>query len=214
MRTLLICVAWLSATMSAAGIAQSSSGNAAGATASMAVLLDNARVHVIRVFQTPSASVGVASRGAAVIVPLDDGANRKMGQAYWVADAAARDAIDGPGTFIIVQPKERAGSSAAPVTKPGMAPFTGMSFDPIFENDRVAVTRARMEESAREGVHTHAADTIVVHLTGGEIEDTADGKTVVNRPRRGDVEFESKGSSHSARNLGAPVDVVLVTLKP
>jgi quercetin dioxygenase-like cupin family protein len=214
MRTLLICVAWLSATMSAAGVAQTSSANAAGATASMAVLLDNARVHVVRVYQTPSASVGVASHGAAVIVPLDDGASRKMGQAYWVADAAAREAIDGPGTFVIVQPKDRAGSSASPATKPGTSPFTGMSFDPIFENDRVAVTRARMEETAREGVHTHAADTIVVHLTGGEIEDTAEGKTVVNRWRRGDVEFEAKGSSHSARNLGAPVDVVLVTLKP
>src|SRR5215472_15036790 len=80
MRTFLICMAWLSATMSAAGIAQSSSGTAAGATASMAVLLDNARVHVVRVYQTPSASVGVASRGPAVIVPLDDGASRKMGQ--------------------------------------------------------------------------------------------------------------------------------------
>jgi hypothetical protein len=36
----------------------------------------------------------------------------------------------------------------------------------------------------------------------------------VNRWKRGDVEFESLGSSHSARNVGGAVDVVLVALKP
>ena len=99
-------------------------------------------------------------------------------------------------------------------SKPGDAPFTGMSFNPIFENDRVSVIRARMEVGAREGFHTHGSDTIVVHLSGGEIEDTADGKTVVKRWTHGDVEFESLGSSHSARNVGGAVDVVLVALKP
>jgi quercetin dioxygenase-like cupin family protein len=89
-----------------------------------------------------------------------------------------------------------------------------MSFNPIFENDRVSVIRARMEIGAREAVHTHGSDTIVVHLSGGEIEDTADGKTVVNRWKRGDVEFEGLGTSHSARNVGGAVDVVLVALKP
>ena len=89
-----------------------------------------------------------------------------------------------------------------------------MSFKPIFENDRVSVIRARMEVGAREGFHAHGSDTIVVHLSGGEIEDTADGKTVVNRWTRGDVEFEGIGTSHSARNVGGAVDVVLVALKP
>jgi len=71
-----------------------------------------------------------------------------------------------------------------------------------------------MEVGAREGFHTHASDTVVVHLTGGEIEDTANGKTVVNRWKRGDVELEGLGTSHSARNVAGPVDVVLVALKP
>ena len=88
-----------------------------------------------------------------------------------------------------------------------------MSFRPIFENDRVEVLRARMEVDAREGVHTHGSDTIVVHLSGGAIEDTANGVTKVNRWHPGDVEFEGRGSSHSARNVGPAVDVVLVTLR-
>jgi quercetin dioxygenase-like cupin family protein len=89
-----------------------------------------------------------------------------------------------------------------------------MSFRTLLENDKVTVMRARMEVGAREGQHTHASDTIVVHLSGGSIEDTANGKTTVNRWKHGDVEFEGLGSSHSARNVGAAVDVVLVALKP
>ena len=65
----------------------------------------------------------------------------------------------------------------------------GMSFVPVFENDRVRVLRARMDVGATEGFHTHGADTLVVHLSGGSIEDTADGKTKVNRWTRGDVEL-------------------------
>ena len=96
----------------------------------------------------------------------------------------------------------------------GSSPFVGMSFNKVMENDQVTVTRARMEVGAREAFHTHAADTLVIHLSGGQIEDTADGKTVVNRWKQGDVEFEARGSSHSARNVGGAVDVVLVSLKP
>jgi quercetin dioxygenase-like cupin family protein len=114
------------------------------------------------------------------------------------------------------QPPRQAAATAQPPagSKPGDGPFTGMSFKPILENDKVSIIRARMEVGAREGFHTHGSDTIVVHLSGGQIEDTADGKTVVNRWKQGDVEFEGRGSSHSARNVGGAVDVVLVTLKP
>jgi len=106
------------------------------------------------------------------------------------------------------------GAPGAPsATQPGAAQFTGMTFRTILENDKVRIIRARMDVDAREGEHTHASDTVVVHLTGGEIEDTADGKTVVNKWKPGDVEFEGRGSSHSARNIGKPIDVVLVALK-
>jgi quercetin dioxygenase-like cupin family protein len=111
--------------------------------------------------------------------------------------------------------RQTAATSQPPAgSKPGDAVFTGMSFNPILENDRVSVIRARMEVGAREGLHTHGSDTLVVHLSGGEIEDTADGNTVVNRWKPGDVEFEGLGTSHSARNVGGAVDVVLVVLKP
>ena len=185
---------------------------------SPSVVLDNPRV---RAYRTTAGSLTGVDHGPAVVVSLEDGPGAKTGSAVWVEDAAVssgtsnvRGAIG--GSIVIVQPHRQAARMAPAPTgsKPGEATFTGMSFNPIFENDRVSVIRARMEVGAREGFHTHGSDTIVVHLSGGEIEDTADGKTVVNRWKRGDVEFEGLGTSHSARNVGGAVDVVLVALKP
>lgn len=177
------------------------------------VLIENARV---RVYRTAAGALAGVHHMPAVIVSLEDSTGGKAGTAVWVDDAAAPPSTANlRGTIVIVQPRD--GTAAPPPatsSRPGDAPFTGMSFVPIFDNDRVSVIRARMEVGASEGFHTHASDTIVVHLSGGAIEDTADGRTVVNRWRRGDAEFEAVGSSHSARNVGGAVDVVLVVLKP
>ena len=171
-------------------------------------VIDNAQVRVYRT--TVDALAGI-EHGPGVIVSLDA---RDLGRAVWVDDAAAAGQVQMRGAIVVVQPRAKRPPSPPIGSPPGDAPFTGMSFTPLFDNDRVSVLRARMEVGAREGLHTHASDTIVVHLSGGEIEDTADGKTTVNRWKRGDAEFEAFGSSHSARNVGAAVDVVLVALKP
>jgi quercetin dioxygenase-like cupin family protein len=182
--------------------------------AATAPVLDNPRV---RAYRSTDGSLDGVAHGPGVIISIDDAPGVKAGTAVWVEDAAVpASATPSRGSIVIVQPLRQAGAKTPPPTgsKPGDAPFTGMSFNPIFENDRVSVIRARMDVGAREGFHTHGSDTIVVHLSGGEIEDTAGGKTVVNRWKPGDVEFESLGSSHSARNVGGAVDVVLVALKP
>ena len=177
------------------------------------VALDNARVRAYRT--TIGALAGVA-HGPGVVIWIRDSPSGKSGRAIWLDDVAAPPPTGGGDAIVIVQPLAQPAARSTPPSgsKPGDAPFTGMSFVPLFENSRVSVLRARMEVDAREGVHTHGSDTIVVHLSGGEIEDTANGKTIVNRWKPGDVEFESRGSSHSARNISHPVDVVLVALKP
>jgi quercetin dioxygenase-like cupin family protein len=176
-------------------------------------VLENARV---RAYRSADGSLDGVAHGPGVVISIADAPGVKAGSAVWVEDAAVSSAAAPRGSIVVVQPLRAAGMKRPPAdaSKPGDAPFTGMSFNPMFENDRVSVIRARMEVGAREGFHTHASDTIVVHLSGGDIEDTANGKTVVNRWKRGDVEFESLGSSHSARNVGGAVDVVLVALKP
>jgi len=183
--------------------------------AATAPVLENARV---RAYRSADGSLDGVVHGPGVVISIADAPGVKAGTAVWAEDAAVKPSAATPrGSIVIVQPIRAAGAKAPPpagASKPGEAPFTGMSFNPIFENDRVSVIRARMEIGAREGFHTHESDTIVVHLSGGEIEDTTNGKTVVNRWKRGDVEFESLGSSHSARNVGGAVDVVLVVLKP
>jgi quercetin dioxygenase-like cupin family protein len=182
--------------------------------AAAAPVLENPRV---RAYRSTEGSLDGVAHGPGVVISVADAPGIKAGTAVWVEDAAVRaSTAPSSGSIVIVQPLRQAGAKTPPPagSKPGEAPFTGMSFKPIFENDRVSVIRARMEVGAREGFHTHGSDTIVVHLSGGEIEDTAGGKTVVNRWKPGDVEFESLGSSHSARNVGGAVDVVLVALKP
>jgi len=205
----------------AIAVAAAFSGVASAQTPGRAVVaLDNTRV---RAYRTTAGVLAGVQHGPGVVIWLSDGPapsgvegpNGKAGRAIWVDDAALPPPSGaGSGDIVIVQPLESPSSRAAAGSKPGDAPFTGMSFVPLFENARVSVLRARMEVGAREGFHTHGSDTIVVHLSGGEIEDTADGKTVVNRWKPGDVEFEARGSSHSARNINQPVDVVLVALKP
>ena len=179
------------------------------------VILDNARVRVLKA----STALALADHPAAVVVVLDDGPTQKTGDAYWSGGAGrVPSAGQGTGSFLIVEPKERAAPQRPAASPPAAATpppaFIGMSFTPIFDNERVRVLRARMDVGAREGVHTHGSDVVVVHLSGGDIEDTAEGQTKVNRWKHGDVEFEARGSSHSARNLGAAVDVVLVALEP
>ena len=185
-------------------------GSASGAPAPPRAAIDNPHV---RVYRTTAGALARVPPGPGVVVSIEEGS---LGTAVWMKNVAAPSrASSMRGAVVVVEPR-RAPHAAPPETgsKPGEGTFTGMSFKTMFENERVSVIRARMEVGAREGFHTHASDTIVVHLSGGQIEDTADGKTVVNNWKAGDVEFEARGSSHSARNVGQPVDVVLVTLKP
>lgn len=176
------------------------------------VVVDNARV---RVYRATAGSLTGVDHGPAVVVSLEDSPGAPVGGAVWAEDAAVPSRTSQfRGSIVIVQPRLHTEAEAPSAgSAPGEAQFTGMSFTPMFDNDRVSVIRARMEVGAREGFHTHGSDTIVVHLSGGTIEDTSNGKTVVNRWTRGDVEFEGRGTSHSARNVGAAVDVVLVALK-
>lgn len=202
---------WLIAAVFASAVALSQ-GQAPRAGAKAAVVIDNARV---RAWRTTANAVAGVEHGGGVVVRIagDD----ETGRATWLDDVAVARAGAGRDQVVIVQPRGPLATAPAappPGSQPGGAAFTGMSFKPLFENTRVSVIRARMDVDAREGEHTHGSDTIVVHLSGGEIEDTANGKTAVNRWKPGDVEFEGRGSSHSARNVGKPVEVVLVALKP
>lgn len=186
----------------------------AAALAAPRIALQNGRV---RAWRTTADALSGLDHGPGAIIALEAGEAGPAGTAVWADDVAAPGAAGRlRGDVVVVQPlhSDRPAPPPANASRPGDAPFTGMTFSPMFENDRVSLIRARMDVGAREGFHTHASDTVVVHLSGGSIEDTANGKTTVNHWKHGDVEFESRGSSHSARNVAGAVDVVLVALKP
>ena len=202
-------------TLAFTAFAQGPTSKAPGGPASATVVLDNTRV---RAYRTAGGSLVGVDHGPGVVVSIADGPGQTAGTAVWMDDVARppQPGVADRGPMVIIQTRRAPSPPREPErgSKPGDAPFTGMSFNPLFENDLVSVLRARMEVGAREGFHTHGSDTLVVHLSGGDIEDTADGHTKVNRWVPGDVEFEARGSSHSARNVGKAVDVVLVALKP
>jgi quercetin dioxygenase-like cupin family protein len=180
------------------------------------VVLDKPQV---RVYRTTDNSMAGVDTGPGVVISLDNRPGSTEGTAVWMNDVWTQGSAIAGGSLVVVQPRRPKAlpvpvPAPSPSQSPGGSGFTGMTFNQLFENDQVRVIRARMEVGAREAFHTHGADTLVVHLSGGEIEDTADGKTKVNRWKRGDVEFEARGSSHAARNVGKPVDVFLVALKP
>jgi len=212
-RSLTAAASVATSTLVLAALTQAPTGAVRGGRDQATVVLDNMRV---RAYRTAGSLIGVEP-GPGVVVSIADGPGRRMGTAVWMDDVASPPQPGGDrGLTVIIQPRRVPRLPPDPVqgSKPGDSPFTGMSFNALFENDQVSVLRARMEVGAREGFHTHGSDTLVVHLSGGEIEDTADGQTKVNRWVPGDVEFEARGSSHSARNIGKAVDVVLVALKP
>lgn len=197
------------AVVASAGILPIAVAGQGSGSPSPIVVLDNARVQVLK-----ATGVGALANehGSGVVISLDDSTRLKSGDAVW-ADDIAKSTGD-VNSIIVVVPKAAPAPAAPPsASKPGDAPFKGMSFKTLVDNNHVTIIRARMERGAEEAFHTHASDTVVVHLSGGSIEDTADGQTKVNRWNHGDVEFEARGSSHSARNVGEAVDVVLVALK-
>jgi quercetin dioxygenase-like cupin family protein len=171
------------------------------------VLLENPRVRVSRV-AAPEAAMSL--QPGVVVLCDSQGAPTKASDPTWAEHPATL-----PGPFLVIEPK----ASSKPPTEPksgGEAPrreFKGMSSTPILENEQVKVVRARMEEGGEEGFHTHVADLVLVHVSGGEIEDTANGTTKVNRWKPGDIEFEALGTSHSARNVGHAIEVLIITLK-
>src|SRR5438105_6137999 len=111
-RTALAAAACLAAAASLAGM---------DARPRVTLLLDNARVRVLKA----STAAALVDHPAAVVVALEDGATRKAGEAWWSADAApaATAGAGAPGPVIIVEPRAPAPAGApAPSAPPAAGP--------------------------------------------------------------------------------------------
>lgn len=93
-------------------------------------------------------------------------------------------------------------------------PAPGISRQEVVNNDRVVVSHLELAPGAREQVHTHPFDAVVVQLTAGTVEMTLDGKTTTASVKAGQVWFVRRDTPHAAANVGsAPYEVVTVALK-
>jgi quercetin dioxygenase-like cupin family protein len=97
-------------------------------------------------------------------------------------------------TIELLNPSASAFQDSAPPNEAGRAP--------VFENDRVRAYRLSLAPGEVIGTHTHPFPGVVVTLTAGEIEVTADGKSVRHPVKENDVSWRAGGVTHSIRNVG------------
>ena len=84
----------------------------------------------------------------------------------------------------------------------------------IIDNPRVTVMRLTAEPGAREEVHTHPYDVVVVQLTRGDLEMTVGSEKVSGTRDPGFSMFIAKGTPHAAANVGkTPFDVIVTVIK-
>jgi quercetin dioxygenase-like cupin family protein len=90
----------------------------------------------------------------------------------------------------------------------------GISRTTVIDNPRVIVMRLVMDPGAREQVHSHPYDVVVVQLTRGTVETTIGTDRTTSLREPGFVWFIAKNTPHAAANVGKePFEVVTTILK-
>ena len=110
---------------------------------------------------------------------------------------------------IAIKPDRRPGRDArASAAPPGISRAT------LLENAETRVTRVTFASAAREEVHTHPFDLVVVQLTPGRVE-VHMGKQVSTREYSpGEVKFVPRGVPHAVANVdGRPFEILSVGVK-
>lgn len=74
--------------------------------------------------------------------------------------------------------------------------------EPVLENERVRVYRLSLAPGEAIAMHTHPLPGLVVTITAGEIEVTADGQTVRHPVKADDVSWRPGPVTHSIKNVG------------
>lgn len=98
--------------------------------------------------------------------------------------------------------------SAQPAGTPGIARTT------TFENARASVIRVRLAPGAREVVHTHPNDILIIQDTPGEAELMIAGAASKGWRDHGSVAYVTANAPHWAANTGAQsFDLLVVHMK-
>jgi quercetin dioxygenase-like cupin family protein len=177
-------------------------------------LLDNQTVMMARLQMAPGAREQLHTHPfSAVIVQVEPGlvemrlgtrgetTRRDAGHVDFIAadmPHAAANAGGLPFTLvtIAIKPDRVPGGGQAPSEAP-----PGITRAPVLENTEARATRVRFERGAREPVHTHPYDLVLVQLTPGTMEIETRGVRSVRDYKPGDAVFLPRDVPHAAANV-------------
>lgn len=123
------------------------------------------------------------------------------------AGNVGREAFD--VVTIALKPDRRPGGEAPAAPVP-----TGITRTPVTDNADARVTRVRFAPSAREAVHSHPFDLVVVPLMKGRMEVRLGADVTTKEYGAGEAVFLPRDVPHAVSNVGAsPVELLSVGVK-
>ena len=129
---------------------------------------------------------------------------REMPHAAGNAGSAPFDVVT-----IAIKPDRRPGGAA-----PASAAPEGITRTPGLDNAEARVTLVGFASGAREPIHSHPFDLLVVQLTAGRVEVRLADDVTVRDQAAGDVLFLPRDVPHAVSNVGgAAFDVLSVGIK-
>jgi quercetin dioxygenase-like cupin family protein len=190
-------------------------------------LLNNATVLVARLRMAPGAREDVHTHPfSAVVVQIDAGdVDMRLGDArsttrrgngfieFIPTDVPHAAANVGQEPFEVVtiamKSDRRPGGDAPASTAP-----PGIIRQPLLENPETRVAHVTFAPSAREPVHTHPFDLVVVQLTAGRVEVRVAEQVSVRDYEPGEVMFLPRDVPHAVSNVGrGQVEILSVGIK-
>jgi len=208
-------------------VASARQGPPPGAGIAVRPLFDNPSVAVARLLLTPGARemphthpytllIVSVSRGDVEFLK-GTATNRSMWQIgdVQVVDREVRHAGANMGTMpvealaISIKTDRVKGGTAPPLPRPA-----GITATDVLDSAEAAVRRVELAPGAREVVHTHPYDFVVVPVTSGRMEVQLAGKTEAKDYAPGDAFFIMRNTPHAVANVGkTPFALLGVTIK-
>jgi beta-alanine degradation protein BauB len=190
-------------------------------------LIENETVLMARLRMGPGAKEDIHTHPfSAVVVQLGAGeVDMRLGDAHNRARRPAgfvefipRDVPHAAGNVgaepfelvtIAIKPDRRRAGDAPPLPLPA-----GIKRTPVLDNSDARVTRVAFAPAAREPVHSHPFDLVVVPLTAGRIELRLGERVETRDYAAGEPMFLPRDVAHAVANAGsAPLEVFSVGIK-
>lgn len=103
-------------------------------------------------------------------------------------------------------------SAAVPGARQAPPPLpAGISREVVHDDAKVMVARLTMKPGARETIHTHPFDAVIIQVTAGDVELQIADKKSAGPVAAGTVTFVAKDVPHAAANIGRN-DITVVTV--